>query len=103
MKKLLTTAALLSAMFAISPALADDVDPRAYSFTLSYVYDGFCEKLPPLLMQGVELEMKDIPAAVLAPAQKKVDDQLGKLGRTEFCARAKSLINKALDSKETPQ
>jgi hypothetical protein len=91
-KKLLTTVALLSAMFAASPALSDDVDPRAYAFVLTTAYDGFCAKLPPLLMAGITAALEDMPEPVFKAAFQKVHDEHVKLG-FGFCAHFKPLID----------
>lgn len=90
MKKLFALAAI--AMSMASPALADDVDQRAYAFVLATAYDGVCAKLPPLLMQGITTALGDMPEPVFNAARQKVNDEHRRLG-TEFCAYFKPLID----------
>jgi hypothetical protein len=87
MKKLLTSVALFATMFAASPALADDVDPRAYAFTLTAIYHTGCEKLPDQLIYGIVLEMKNIPDSVLMSAEQKIHDEMVRDGSAAaWCA-----------------
>jgi hypothetical protein len=101
MKKLLTATALLSAMFAASPALADDPQAyAAYQFTQAVIYHTGCEKLPDQLMYGIVQAMKTIPESVLVPATTKVTDEIKSDGSSAaWCARIKPIIWKHI--KET--
>ena len=91
MKKILATAAI--ALSLASPVLADDIDNRTNNLLSVYVYDGMCERLPPLLMEGIGLEIADVPLATRTTAEKQILDQLTSLGRVEFCARLKLRID----------
>lgn len=94
MKKL--TALLLTtvALFAASPAPAVDVDPQAFAFMQGFLYHQGCAKLPDLLIYGIVLQMKDIPDAVMMPAEQKVHDALVSEGVPAWCARIKPQIDK---------
>jgi hypothetical protein len=96
LKKLSLLLMTAAALFAASPAPADDVDPRAFTFALLLVYDAGCAKLPPLVSYGIALELDDLPKATFQSATTKVQSELQRLGPTEFCASLKPRVDQTI-------
>jgi hypothetical protein len=97
LKKLLTTVALLTAMFAASPALAaDDAWSPVFGYEQAFIYHMGCEKLPPIAAYGIVLQLRNIPEADKKAAVKKVTDALDSEGPTAWCARVKPWIDQVL-------
>ena len=98
MKKLLTTVALLSAMFAASPALADEADDldEAYGYLTVLFYGKSCESLPLNLTGPVAGNLLRIPDAIHNRAQDKVDAAMRAEGLTAWCANRKPRMDKFL-------